>query len=240
MKILYLITARGGSKGVKRKNIREIGGLPLVAFKIIAAQKCKYDGRIIVSTDDQEIADVCAKYGAEVPFMRPDYLSSDTATSLDVVEHAVQWIEANDTEKYDYIFLLEPASPFGTSEDFEKAIELMMSTDADSVLGVKEAEKNSKFIKTLDENGRMSNFYREVVKLSNINRQAQEKEYVVNGCLYVIKWDYFKKNKMIWAENSVPYIMPDVYSVDINNEIDLGYANYLVESGNVDMGYWNK
>ena len=90
MNILFVITARGGSKGVPGKNIREIAGLPLIAYKIIAAQKCDFNGRIIVSTDDDNIARIAKEYGAEVPFMRPDYLASDTANSMDVVEHALR------------------------------------------------------------------------------------------------------------------------------------------------------
>ena len=98
MRIFFVIAARGGSQGIPRKNIIQLGKYPLIAYKIIAAQKCKYEKRIIVSTDDEEIADVARKYGAEVPFMRPAKLASNTASSISVVDHAVEWIRENDLE----------------------------------------------------------------------------------------------------------------------------------------------
>ena len=125
MKVLFVITARGGSKGVPRKNIKMLGPFPLLAYKIISAKKCNVNKRIIVSTDDKEIAAVSKKYGAEVPFIRPDFLATDTASSMDVVEHTMQWIKENDKEKYEYVCLLEPSSPFASYEDLNIAFKLI-------------------------------------------------------------------------------------------------------------------
>lgn len=239
MRVLFVVTARGGSKGVPRKNIAYIGKYPLVAYKIIAAQKSKYDKRIIVSTDDREIADVSKKYGAEVPFMRPHELATDDASSMDVVEHAMRWIEENDENHYDYVCLMEPSSPFLSYIDVDKAIELLSKSDADSLIGVKEAEVSSIFIHPLDRNGRLSLLYRSLVEMKSLRRQDQIKEYTPNGCIYLAKWDYLKNRKQIYAENSVPYIMPSERSIEIDTNLDLLVAETLVSNGMMDLADWD-
>lgn len=238
MKVLFVITARGGSKGVPRKNIKPIGGLPLIAYKIIAAQQAKLKKRIIVSTDDEEIADVARKYGAEVPFLRPDYLASDEASSIDVVLHAMNWISENDTTDYDYVCLLEPSSPFTKASDLDKAVELIHNKGADTLLGMKEVEITRSFINILDDNGGLSYFYDEMQNIKSARRQDQAKEYTMNGCMYISKWDYFMENHSFHSKNSLPYIMPEVQSVEIDNMINYYYACYLVEKGIIDLSEW--
>lgn len=240
MKILYVVTARGGSKGVPRKNIKLLGEIPLVAYKIIAARKCHYDSRIIVSTDDEEIAEVSRKYGAEVPFLRPAELATDSADSADVVMHTMNWVDENDDEKYDYVCLMEPSSPFASYKDFDEAIKLMIEKDADTLLGMKEIEVNTVFIHSLDEKGGLSKFYHAIKDLPSIRRQDQKKEYTMNGCMYIAKWDYFMKYKMFHSENSVPYIMPEETSVEIDTPLNYELACKIIESGLVDLELWKK
>ncbi len=238
MKVLFVVAARGGSKGVPRKNIKVIGPLPLIAYKIIAAQKCSVDKRIIVSTDDKEIASVSADYGAEIPFIRPDFLATDSADSMDVVEHAMQWIEENDTSKYDYICLLEPSSPFASYKDLDKAFELIEKNHADTLLGMKEVEVNSVFIHPLDSDHRLSYFYEAIKELKSGRRQDQEKEYTMNGCMYIARWDYFKKNKSFHSINAVPYIMPQENSIEIDSLYDYKIASAIVENALIDLNLW--
>lgn len=240
MKILFVVTARGGSKGVPRKNIKLLGGMPLIAYKIIAAQKCRYEKRILVSTDDEEIAKVGRKYGAEVPFMRPAELSTDSASSADVVLHAMNWIKDNSKEKYDYVCLLEPSSPFASYKDFDKAFELIQETDADTLLGMKEVDVTSNFIHSLDKDGKLSEFYYAIKDLKSIRRQDQAKEYTMNGCMYIAKWDYFMKNKLFHSENSVPYIMSEENSIEIDTMLDYEIACRIVEKGLIDMSLWTE
>lgn len=240
MRVLFLITARGGSKGVPRKNIRKVGSLPLIAYKIIAAQGTDFEKRIIVSTEDTEIAEVAREYGAEVPFVRPDNLASDEASSMDVVAHAIEWIENNDTNKYDYICLLEPSSPFASADDLEKAIKLIDEKKADTLLGMVEVGVTRNFIHQLDDCGRLSLFYDEIKKINSVRRQSQAKEYTMNGCMYVAKWDYFKKCKLFHSINSIPYIMPAEKSVEIDTMTDYYYACFLIEKGIVDEKMWLK
>ena len=182
-----------------------VGKFPLIAYKIIAAKKCRYESRVIVSTDDEEIAKISKDYGAEVPFMRPKELADDSASSMDVVMHAMNWISENDTESYDYICLLEPSSPFASYKDLNNALELLEKTGADTLLGMKEVEVSTRFIHTLDENGGLSEFYRAIKDQTSVRRQDQKKEYTMNGCMYIAKWDYFMKNKLFHSEKSIPF-----------------------------------
>lgn len=239
MRILFVVTARGGSKGVPRKNIRIIGKLPLIAYKIISAQKCKYEHRLIVSTDDTEIAGVARKYGAEVPFMRPDYLASDTASSMDVIDHAIDWIEQNDNRQYDYICLLEPSSPFLSYIDLNEALDMIINKQADTLLGVKEVETSRRFIHTLDSNGGLSLFYNEIRGMNGTRRQDQEPEFTMNGCIYVARFPYFKQNHLFHSQNSIPYIMSIEKSVEIDSMIDYEFAKFLVEKRYIDLSLWN-
>lgn len=238
MKILFVITARGGSKGVPRKNIKMLGGMPLIAYKIISARKCKYDSRIIVSTDDEEIAGISRDYGAEVPFMRPAELATDSASSADVVLHAMNWVSGECGEKYDYVCLLEPSSPFASYKDLDEAIRLIVENDADTLLGMKEAEVSTCFIHELDENGRLSKFYNAIKDMPSIRRQDQKKEYTMNGCMYIAKWDYFIKNKLFHSENSIPYIMTEESSLEIDTLLNYMLACQIIEKGLVDRRLW--
>lgn len=239
MKILFVVTARGGSKGVKRKNIAVVGRYPLIAYKIISAKKCKYDNRLIVSTDDEEIAGIARAYGAEVPFLRPDYLASDTASSMDVVDHAMEWVERNDGNKYHYVCLLEPSSPFLSYKDLNFALDMIIEKEADTLLGMKEVEVSRRFIHSLDENGKLSEFYNEVKNMPSMRRQDQPPEYTMNGCIYIAKWNYFKKEHLFHSVNSVPFIMSAEKSVEIDNETDLDFVRYLVLRGKKDLAEWD-
>lgn len=238
MRILFVITARGGSKGVPHKNIVQLGKYPLIAYKIIAAQKCKFDKRIIVSTDDVQIADVARMYGAEVPFMRPAKLATDTADSMDVVMHAVEWVKSNDDRVYDYVCMLEPSSPFLSYVDINNAFDMMIEKRADTLLGMKEVEVVRAFIHPLDKNGGLSAFYHEIKEMKSVRRQDQEKEYTMNGCIYAAKMEYFWKHRLFHSENSIPYIMPQELSVEIDNQIDYQFAKYVVEKELIDMRDW--
>jgi len=136
MKILGIIPARGGSKGVPGKNIKHLAGKPLISFSIDAAKDSSLS-KVIVSTDDEQIAAVARELGADVPFLRPDFLASDTAKSLDVSRHALLTMEKSDNLQYDAIMLLQPTTPFRTTEDINQAIELLIANpDADSVISV--------------------------------------------------------------------------------------------------------
>src|SRR5687768_6268908 len=155
-KVLFLITARAGSKGVPRKNLREIAGISLLGYKAIAARQSRYCDRLVVSTENAEIQAEAARYGAEVPFTRPAELASDTASSLDVVLHAIEWFDAHGTDRFDAVMLLEPSAPFARPQDFDAAVELFEERDANLVVGMRTTEVNSVFVGPLTEDGRIT------------------------------------------------------------------------------------
>jgi CMP-N-acetylneuraminic acid synthetase len=238
MRVLFVVAARGGSKGVPRKNIKVVGSLPLLAYKVIAAQKTNVDKRIILSTDDEEIAEIGRKYGAEIPYMRPGILATDSASSIDVVENVMTWVKENDKEAYDYVCLLEPSSPFASYIDLNNALNLIERKGADTLLSVKEVEVSKVFIHSLDSNGKLSKFYHAIKGLSGVRRQDQEKEYTMNGCMYIARWDYFEKNRNFHSENSLPYIMPEEASIEIDSMFNYEMACFLAENSMLDLGLW--
>ena len=239
MNILFLITARGGSKSVPKKNLSKIGGVSLIGFKSISALRSKYCTRLIISSDDQEIQQDAASYGVEVPFTRPAELATDTASSFDVIRHAMDWIEANSEEKYEAIMLLEPSAPFATSIDFNNAVEMMIEKKANSIIGLREMEINSVFVGELDEQGRMTQII-DQMKQRYLRRQDTKPEYTMNGALYLFKWDLFKEHHTMYVdrENTYGYIMDREHSIEIDEPIDLQWAEFLVERGLIDMSYW--
>ena len=158
-KILAVIPARGGSKGVSRKNIRLIAGKPLIAYTINTALKAKHlFHRVIVSTDDEEIATVAKEYGAEVPFLRQMELSTDKAPMVPVLQHAVQFVERQDGIHLDWVFLLQPTEPLRKISDIQKAMELASEGNCDSVISVKRVFAHHPILMKKIENGRLTPF----------------------------------------------------------------------------------
>lgn len=150
--ILGLIPARGGSKGLPGKNIKPLLGKPLIAWTIKQVLASKYIDRVIVSTDDKEIAEISEKYGAEVPFMRPKEIAMDKARGIDVVLHSLNWLKENDKRKqYDLIMLLQPTSPLRKSEDINKAIEILFLKEAKTIVSVCEVDHHPLLANTLPE-----------------------------------------------------------------------------------------
>lgn len=218
-KIIAIIPARGGSKRVPRKNIKLLNGKPLISYAIKAAKKSKYVDRVIVSTDDLEIASVAKKYGAEVPFMRPAELATDTALALSVMQHAINYIEAVDKNKVDLVVLIQATSPMVLSEDIDAAIERLIEIKANSCVSVCSiaerpewmyefrGQKIRPFIKTKGEEIRRS--------------QDLPKLFRLNGAVYVIRRDtLMKKGRILDKDNATAIVMPRERSFDIDEPID--------------------
>lgn len=152
--VFALILARGGSKRIPKKNIKELAGKPLIAYSIDEAKKSKYIDRLITSTDDQEIADVASTFGSEVPFLRPAELAQDTTTDYPVFLHALEWLKEHDNWEPDIVVQLRPTSPLRTVEDIDAAIELLAAhPEADSVRTVALPEQNPYKMYRIEENG---------------------------------------------------------------------------------------
>ncbi len=230
--ILALIPARGGSKGVPRKNIREMAGIPLIAWTINEAKKSKYADKLVVSTDDQEIIRIANQYGAETPFLRPTELATDSAKGIDVVIHAMEWHQAHG-EKFDFLLLLQPTSPLRTVDDIDQAIEFLFKNKAMSVVSVCETDHHPWHCNSLPESLCMKDFYS--VNLKNKNRQEFPKFYRMNGALYFAECEYIKKNRHFIGDETYAFIMPKRSSLDIDDEIDFRLAELLLEEKRKSM-----
>ena len=227
-RLLAIIPARGGSKRLPGKNIMDLAGKPLIAWTIEAALNSKYIDRIVVSTDDQEIANISIKYGAEVPFLRPKSLATDDTSSIDTVINVLGEIEKID-QHYEYIVLLQPTSPLRTEIDIDKAIELLEKKSADSVISVCKVDHPLHWTNTLPDDGNMQLFFRE----DNANKRSQDfdKYYRLNGAIYIVKIGRLLKEESLFLKtNTFAYCMDAYSSVDIDKEEDLMVAKCFVKN----------
>ena len=223
-KILCVIPARGGSKGLPGKNIKELLGKPLIAYTIEQAKESKYIDRVIVSTEDIRIADISKEYGAEVPFIRPNELALDDSSTIDVLLHAIDWIEKMQGYVFDILVLLHVTTPLRSVEDVDNCIELLIEKNADNVFTVTEAHRNPYFNMVEVNNGKVK-----LVKKGNfVSRQSAPQVYDMNSSIYVWRKDILKKKKSIFLENSYTYTMPKERSVDIDDSIDFRIAEMLL------------
>ncbi|WP_029688939.1 acylneuraminate cytidylyltransferase family protein [Thermoanaerobacter sp. A7A] len=223
--ILALIPARGGSKGVPRKNIKLLLDKPLIAYTIEAALQVDFIDKVIVSTDDLEIAQISREYGAEVPFLRPYELATDEAKSIDVILHAMDWME-KEHGAFNLILLLQPTSPFRNSEDIKTALDIFFEKNAKAVVSVCEAEHSPLWMNTLNDDLNMKDFIRK--NILNKNRQELGKYYRINGAIYIAEWDYLRQNKTFFGDKTYAYIMPKERSIDIDTEMDFKFAEFLI------------
>ncbi len=222
--VLAIIPARGGSKGVPRKNIRDLGGKPLIAWTIAAARSSAYLDRIIVSTDDAEIANVARQFNAEVPFMRPAELARDGSSGIDPVIHALETL----AEKYDYMVLLQPTSPFRNAQDIDQAIELCVKKGAETCVSVTENSKSPYWAYKIDAQQRIEPLFPVEEKIAC--RQQLPKTYAQNGAIFVAACNFVLKTATLQNRQTLAYIMPSERSIDIDSEYDLRLANLLLET----------
>ena len=212
-KILAIIPARGGSKRVPRKNIRFLMGKPLIAYTIEAALKSKYINKVVVSTDDGEIAGISEKYGAEV-IKRPKKLAKDTTLTFPVVEHALECLAKNENYKPDMVIWLEPTSPLRGEFHVDKAIEQFLKDRCDSLLSV------CSFVAFLWEikNNKAAPLNYNLKK--RLRTQDKKPDYRENGAIYITKYEIIVRKHNILGKKIGLYIMPEQDSADINTEED--------------------
>ena len=224
-RVLALIPARAGSKGLPRKNVIEVAGLPLIAWSILAAKDSRFVDRVLVSTDGTEIADVARAFGADVPFMRPADLATDVASTQEVVVHCLDELEKQGSQ-YDLLVLLQPTSPLRTAEDVDSALRLLNSAGAGAVVSVCRTAHMSVLANTLPADGDMRDFLRP--EMMKVPRQALEDHYRINGALYVARWERLRAGGWFFGAGSFAYVMPPERSVDIDEEFDLQVAECLL------------
>lgn len=229
-KFLAIIPARSGSKGLKDKNIKQLNGKPMITYTIEAAIKSNIFDDIIVSTDSQKYADISIKYGASVPFLRPDFLSTDEALTRDVIVYTVKKLKESGNE-YDYLMILQPTSPLRKPEDILGAVELLFEKEANSVVSVCEAENSPLYMNTLDESLSIDGFLSKNVKT---RRQELPKYYRLNGAIYLCEVEYYLNIGDLYNEKSYAYVMDKKRSIDIDDDIDFIMAEILMKKNNGD------
>ncbi|MCE5175207.1 MAG: acylneuraminate cytidylyltransferase family protein [Bacteroidales bacterium] len=221
MKILYVIPARGGSKGIPHKNIINLGGKPLICYSIDVARSLTTDENICVSTDDDEIIRVVEDYGLAVPFKRPDALATDHATTNDVLVHAVDFYE-NQGRNYDLLVLLQPTSPFRTSKQIKQALELYRE-DLEMVVSVKQSHCASVLCHE-NETG----FLELTINKNADRRQECENYFEYNGAIYVIDIKSLKSTGLGRMTKKLKFVMDEESSLDIDTPFDWEMAECLM------------
>ena len=225
-KIVAVITARGGSKGVPQKNIKPVLGKPLIAYSIEASLQSRTLSKTIVSTDDETIAKTAQHYGAEVPFLRPKHLATDTATSVSVLQHAINFLAEEKGYLADIVVCLQPTSPLRSTEDIDGAVTLCVDTGSDSVVSLCEADYHPYWMKKLEGD--------RVCPLMDVNdekysrRQDLPPVYQLNGALYVTRRKILMEEARLLGENTLAYIMPQERSIDIDSPLDFKLTELLM------------
>ncbi|MDR2195943.1 MAG: acylneuraminate cytidylyltransferase family protein [Gallionellaceae bacterium] len=224
-RVLALITARGGSKGLPRKNLLPAAGRPLIAWTIAAAQESAVVDRVILSSDNDEIMDAARTWGCDVPFRRPPELATDQASSMDVVAHAIEAIPG-----YEYLILLQPTSPLRTGADIDAAFRLMRECRADSCVSVCEAEQSPYWMYALDEKHHLTGLLPPPNDTSR--RQDLPPAYVLNGAIYIAKTEQLAATRSFLTPETVAYKMPKEKSIDIDSAEDFESFRRRVENLN--------
>lgn len=225
-KVLAIIPARCGSKGLPGKNIKELSGKPLIAWSIEHAKSCGDIDRIVVSTDDDDIATVAKKYGAEVPFIRPADLADDTASTVDVILHAINWLQKYENYQPEYILLLQPTSPLRSSEDIKCAIQMLKDKNIQAVVSVCETDHHPWWSNILPDNRNMEDFLRP--EILNKRRQDLPIFYRLNGAIYLASADYLCECNGFFGPDTFAYEMSKERSVDIDSELDFILVSMLL------------
>lgn len=221
-KVLAIIPARGGSKGLPRKNILPLADKPLIAHSIIQANQSKYIDKIILSSEDEEIIKISKNYNIDVPFVRPASLSDDMTSGLDVVMHAIKEIPG-----YDITVLLQPTSPLRTSKDIDSCIKQLVDSNSKACVSVAESSKSPFWMYELSKEKKFIPLIKDIPLITV--RQKLPKTYAINGAVYVAYTEWFKEKKEFINDKTIAYIMPKERSVDIDSKEDFLFVEFLLD-----------
>jgi N-acylneuraminate cytidylyltransferase len=221
LNVLALIPARGGSKGLPGKNLRALGGKPLIQWSIEAAQRSRFVTRVVVSSDDPTILTAARAAGAETPFVRPAELAQDDTSSIDVVFHALDQLPP-----FDWVVLLQPTSPLRTSEDIDQALARCFAANAPACVSVTETPALPWWMFRLDAAGRLVSLLDEGQRPQR--RQDAPMLYSLNGALYVAQVEWLRQSRRFLTDETLAYVMPPERSVDIDTALDFRLAECLL------------
>lgn len=228
MNLLGLVVARGGSKGVLRKNLRLVAGKPLLHWTFEAALRSRSIRRTILSTDDAEMAAYARSKRIEVPFMRPPELATDSASAIDVTLHALQWLDSREGYQPDYVVLLQPTSPLRLAEDIDGAADRAAERDAAAVVSVVKCGAHPCLARRMDENGQLRPFLD--TPLFESRKQDLPPAFTPNGAVYVARTEVLRARRSWHPEGALGYVMPAERSLDIDSEWDLSLADMILRS----------
>ncbi len=233
-KVMALVTARGGSVGLKDKNVLMLAGKPVIAWTVEAAKRATLVDRVIMSTDSEQIAAISREYGAEVPFLRPTELATATASHNSVILHAVKWMAAHENYHPDYLLLLQPTSPLRTAQNIDDSIRLALTEDCDGVISVFESHNHPMLMSKISTEGFLENFMPEQPQLGSegVRRQNFPHIYSCNGAIFLVKTAYLLEHGRLRAERTRPYIMPEEQSFQIDSQWDFELIEYLLNPKN--------
>ena len=238
MNVLITICGRGGSKGVKNKNIKEIDGKPLIAYTIEVAKKWDKAGKIVCSTDSEKIAAVAKEYGADVPFMRPDELANDTAGKLPVIRHALKESEKIYGENFDVVVDLDVTCPIRSVQDIDKAFKIFMDKKPDLLFSVVKSSRNPYFnMVELNEEG-FARLVKEEPDGKILRRQDAPKVYDIIASIYIYGREFLLNesyDKLLDSKRVAVYEMSDNSAIDIDTELDFKYMEFLIKEGKVSF-----
>ncbi|MEW6221790.1 MAG: acylneuraminate cytidylyltransferase family protein [Candidatus Hadarchaeota archaeon] len=225
VKILGVIPAKGTSKTIPKKNIKPLLGRPLIFYTISEARKSKMLSRVVVSSESEKIIALAKKYGAEAPFKRPKDLATPKARTVPAIQHAVKFMENLEMEKYDYVVVLQPTTPFRLSSDIDAALKKIVKTGADSVISVCDvgAMHPARMKKIV--NDKLVDIFKEV---EGTPRQELPPIYIRNGAIYAVKRDVLMNQNTLRGRDSRPYIMPAERSINIDTMFDFKVAELLM------------
>jgi len=220
--MLAIIPARGGSKGLPGKNVKLFDGIPLICVTIQEAMKSKRISKVIVSTDDEEIAKAAKSCGGYIPFMRPIELASDKSAAIDTFFYTVDKLNEEFNEKYEDIIILFPTAPLRTAMHIDEAIDLFYEKKADSVISVSESLTPIEWTRKINENGKLIQYF----EGGNKNRQDYDITYIPNGLLYIFNVEKLRETRNYYMENTYPYIIDKKYYGDIDDADDFKITEY--------------
>lgn len=229
--VVGIIPARGGSKGIPRKNIIDLGGYPLIAWTIIRARNSKFIDRLILSSEDDEIIQIAKEFGCEVPFKRPKNLATDEASSVAVTLHALKKLNYNSSDKY--FLLLQPTSPFRRTDTIDEMIKFTIDNEFPYVMSVSNIEKSPYHIYLKNENYLLKPLFNEETKTTR--RQDLPQAVVSNGVLYMAQSTFFNQVKTYKPKKIYYFKTSKLESIDIDGKKHLDHARSLIDENKVDL-----
>lgn len=224
--ILAIIPARGGSKGLPRKNIKELNGIPLIGYTILSAINSKYVSRVVVTTDDEQIVKIAIEYGAEVPYLRPKELSKDSSSTIEAVLHLINYLQDKESYFPDYILLLQCTSPLRNTIHIDEAVDKLLNSNFEGIVSICEAEVNPYWTNVLV-GDKLEYFIKEGKEI--LGRQQLPKIYRINGAIFLVKIEALERENTFEVDNLTAYIMDEYSSIDIDNEIDFYMAEAILK-----------